>query len=94
MVSFRVALSGLLSTVVLASCPFTVGAQKRNDPVSVANDEAAFNKLRAEIARQNEARVAASRPVQVARHANVRDDDPCRIKPVMTDAEINACRRK
>ena len=90
MVSFRVALSGLLSTVVLASCPFAAKAQ-RNDPAAIAGDAAAFKRLRAEIAQRNQAREAALRPAQMARHAHLRTDG-CQIKPVMTDREIDACR--
>ena len=92
MVSFRLALSTVLTTIVLASCSFPVLAQ-RSDPTAVANDPAAFERARAQIASRARAQEAARRPVHVAKNANLRDGG-CKIKPVMTDAEIDACRRK
>ncbi len=84
----RVALTGVLCTAVLASCPVAGAATaKADDPAAIAGDAAAFNKLRADIARHN----AAQDPVQ-AKHKLA--DGRCKIKPVMTDAEIDACRHR
>ena len=92
MVSIRFALSTVLTVLVLASCSFPVLAQ-RSDPTAVANDPAAFERARAQVAARVRAQESARRPVHLAKNANLRDGG-CRIKPVMTDAEIDACRRK
>jgi hypothetical protein len=89
MVSFRFALSTFLAAIVLASCSFPVLAQ-RSDPTAVANDPAAFARARATFRARTDAQEAARRPVHLAKH---QADGGCRIKPVMTDAEIDACRR-
>ncbi len=84
----RVALTGVLCTVILASSPAAGAATtKAENPAAIAGDAAAFNRLRADIARRN----AAQDPVQ-AKHKLA--DGRCKIKPVMTDAEIDACRHR
>lgn len=80
MASFRLA---VLSCLLVASSSFAAQARK-DDPVSLAGDAAAFKRLRAEIAQRNAARGPQARRV---------DPAGCKVYPVMTDAEIETCRR-
>ena len=80
MASFRLA---LLPFLLAASCSFAAQA-RRDDPVSLAGDAAAFKRLRAEIAQRNAARGPQARRMSAP---------ACKVYPVMTDAEIEACRR-
>ncbi len=82
----RAALTGILSLAVLASFP-AAQAAKPESAAAVAGDAAAFEKLKAEIAHRN----AQQDAVQAKRRL---EDEHCKIKPVMTDAEIDACRHR
>lgn len=77
----------LVVPAVLAAGQALAGGPKA-DPASIASDEAAFNRLRADIARKN----AAHQPVRAGRRQQA--PQGCEFKPVMTDREIAACKKK
>ena len=87
--SVRVALSGFLSTIILASCPYAAVAGKQDNPAAIAGDEAAFNQLRADIRRRNTSQDAVQ-----ANRRKLPQEGGCQIKPVMTDKDMAACKRR
>src|SRR3954468_24510297 len=92
--SGRVAL--LVFTAILASVLSHSAARaagRADDPAAIAGDEAAFNRLRADLAKRNAGKEEARRPVQVTKNKQAAAN-LCQIKPVMTDAEIDACRTR
>jgi len=68
-------------------------AAQAADATAIANNPAAFEQVRADIARRQEAKEDARRPAQPAVRRQ-QSASACVIKPVMTDAEIDACRRR
>ena len=83
----RIALLVFAATV--ASILAYSAAIAADSSAAIAGDEAKFNKLRAELARKNAAKEEARRPA----HFGQAKVSACQIKPVMTDAEIDACRK-
>ncbi|MBV8031781.1 MAG: hypothetical protein JO035_09770 [Betaproteobacteria bacterium] len=84
---FLAVVAGLLASFLMYNA---ARAADLASAAEVANDASMFAKVRAEIQRRNEAREAAVRPAP--REKTVAVAAACVIKPVMTDAEIAACR--
>jgi hypothetical protein len=91
-------LSGRLALLVFAA--FLAGvigysaaraAGGADDPAVIASNPAAFERLRTDLARRTQAKEDARRPVQVSKKHVA--ESGCLIKPVMSDREIDACRR-
>ena len=91
-VALLLALAVTAGAALAQKAPARSPQDMRNmDPAAIASDEQAFRRLREETQRRNAAAAARNAPTPRARK---QEASACQYKPVMTEADLAACRQR